>query len=255
MNKSKLSFPAVICCMLSYNAANAAYVAKIPLEVPQGGALPYNSIIIGTGNNELEFDPPDPLPTDDGVVCEYNMSNYPNISVYTDGLMKSPDNEWISYREVYYQGQKVINAFKGQEIFRQDDESYNIGYYEICIQGEPIYSNQNNEVESQDWDQDDCRYNNGNGTQYSWTTVSTSDGRYAFSSASLGSFGTVTASSSNITFPAGTITVPEGKILPEGKQRIIMGNTAFDRGNYYESENIGNNVFHSKYEVCKKTAK
>lgn len=257
MNKKIRSISMIISSVLIATSANAGFVIKVPLEVPQGGSLPYNTIIIGNKTSEEPiFDIPDPLPTDDEVVCQYSMSNYPNIYVYASGLMKTPDNEWISYKEIYYNGQKVINAFKGQEMMSQNDETYNMGYFEICVKGEPMYSNQNNEVETQDWDQDDCRYNNENyGVAYSWTTVTTSDGRSAFSSAKLGSYGTVTANSSNITYPAGTITVPEGKIFPNGNQRIIMGNIAFDRGNYHDSDSIGTNMYQSRYEVCKKSAK
>lgn len=257
MNRKIRNVSMIVSSFLITASANAGFIIKMPLEVPQGGSLPENTIIIGTKTNqEPIFDIPDPLPTDDEVSCQYSMSNFPNIYVYTDGFIKNPNNEWTSYKEIYYNGQKVINAFKGQEMFTQNDDVYNIGYFEICIKGEPIYSNQNNEIESQDWDQDDCRYNNENsGSQYSWISVKTSDGRNAFSSAKLGSYGNVTATSGNITFPAGTITVPEGKILPEGNQRIIMGNVAFDRGNYYEYENIGNDQYISKYEVCKKSAK
>lgn len=235
-------------------SSNAGYLVKMPLEVPQGGALPYNTIIIGTAVTEPVFDTPDPLPTDNDVVCEFNMTT--SLSVIAEGTVRDGNGNWTSYKDAYYQGQKVVNGFKGAEMQTQNDENAIIGYYEVCIKGEPMFSNQNNEVPSQDWDQDDCRFNKDvTGVEYSWVTVPTNDGRMAFANASLGSFGSITANSGNITFPAGTITVPEGKILPEDNQRIIMGKVAFDRGNYNGTRNMGNDVFQSEYAVCKKTAK
>jgi len=254
MNKRLRNISMIVPSLLITASASAGFVIKIPLEVPQGGSLPENTIIIGSkANEEPIFDIPDPLPTDSDVVCEYDLTK---PSAFLSGLTRDGGDTWSSYQDAYYQGQRVINAFKGQEMFHQNDGDFNLGYYEVCIKGEPLYSNQNNDVPNQEWDQDDCRFDKDfYGIEYNWITVPTSDGRMAFSSASLGSFGNVTANSTNITFPAGTITVPEGKILPEENQRIIMGKTAFNKGNYNGNRYVDGQYMQNEYAVCKKTAK
>jgi len=234
--------------------SNASFLIKMPLEIPQGGGLPYNSIIIGKDSSEPVFDVPDPLPTDEGVTCS---SDYWNIDVYIEGKIKNEDGIYVPYSNPMYYGLYISNGFKGAEVEGFGDPD--LKYYEICFKGDPIFPNKSDYIPTQEWDQDDCRYTNQNpdapnAREYTWNTVLTSDGKRAFSSAKLGSFGNITSTSSGIIFPQGTITVPEGKILPDNNQRIIMGNVAFNRGNYQKSRNLGNNVIQGEYEVCKKTA-
>lgn len=256
MNKKILSLPIFAFLLLSAEYSFASYNMQIPLEVPQGGALPYNTIIMGVSSSqptEPVFDVPDPLPTESGVVCEFSLS-FP-FTAYLEGRAKA-GGVWTNYRDAAYRGKSVINAFKGKEMFVDNNETQEITYYEACVKGEPIYATQDNTNPDQGWDQDECRYDiDFEGREYSWNMIPTSDGRLAFTGAYLGSYGNVTTSTNGIIFPAGTLTVPEGKILPDNNQRIIMGGVAFDRGNYYGNRNTGNDTFESNFAVCKKSAK
>jgi len=246
----KIMFTISFCTIIPFSLSQADYFVKMPLEKIAGGHLQDGSIQFVS--NEPVFDVPDPLPTDPGVTCKFNLDYAnPPLSAYVTGY----NSQGYPYSEVIFENQYVINGFKGKLMPITDP---NATYYETCISGEPLYNNQDDNAPDQEWDQDNCRYNYNTdsvGQAYYWKEFARPEGVKVFTDAKLGSFGTVTYNSTDVKFPAGTINNTSGVIFPSYDSRIIKGNTAFYKGNLGQSLHLPNGDIVDIFAVCKKTAK